>query len=47
MCKSNGFRWSNTVGFIPHGCKQCSDAGGEFENAWEASFPQGTDALKR
>jgi hypothetical protein len=24
-----------------------TDTGGEFENAWEASFPQGTDALKR
>jgi hypothetical protein len=26
MCQSDGLRWSNTVGFIPHGCKQCSDA---------------------
>jgi hypothetical protein len=23
-----------------------ADTGGEFEHAWEASFPQGTDALK-
>jgi hypothetical protein len=26
MCKSNRFCWSNTVGFIPHRRKQCSDA---------------------
>jgi len=23
MCKFNGLRWSNTVGFVPHGCKGC------------------------
>ena len=26
VCKSNRLRWSNTVGFIPHRRKQCSDA---------------------
>ena len=26
MCKSDKLRGSNTVGFIPHRCKQCCDA---------------------
>jgi hypothetical protein len=30
--------------FLPNRVR--TDTGGEFENAWEASFPQGTDALK-
>ena len=25
VCKSNRLHWSNTVGFIPHRGKQCSD----------------------